>query len=75
MQTLVLPEHKAGRQFKISIIIITVFIKEPYTLEKSCRKWSLTACTELERERDTFVRDREGDRDGLGRDRNGEGEL
>lgn len=41
--------------FKISIIIITVFIKEPYTLEKSCRKWSLTVYIEVERDRDPFV--------------------
>lgn len=59
MQTLLPSEHR-GRQtvFKISIIIITVFIKEPYTLEKSCRKWSLTVCIELQRDRDTFVRNR-----------------
>lgn len=40
--------------FKITIIIITVFIKEAYTPKKSCRKWSLTVCMELQRDGDTF---------------------
>lgn len=43
--------------FKISIIIITVFIKEPYTLEWRCRKWSLTVCMQLQRDGSPFVWD------------------